>query len=945
MGESSHDPIPEAERRPGPADGKHQPEDRIAAIAAQRWTEHGAGALDRGDGSRAVAHGHLFDADSQYNPTRQAEQVRDEGDLSLLLHHKLGKDGDVRLAGRSPAAMVEYYGEDGDTRGGFASGERRDMPWEEDLKRQTKWRAGMRAEALPPSPARPGPGASPRGASHSRSFVSDSNGTMLLGEDAEALASRTGGWSTNTTPQRSPGSDSQSGDSARRAELMARRQLGGDAGGLSASARRTASASPRPSPSLRAVPRLAHTKPDADYSAAEEETAFLLGQAYKLGLGGMLDMKQLEDLQQVERLALAVDQPERPPRRTQLEEGGGMRRHQAPPAMYHVRQPQVREMDWMPTHTNKHQNDLVPRRHRSLAKPKHAGSLAAPSDLATQFMTEHYTMAVDGDITYHVDGSPTSGRRGRMRQAPGSPGSPNAKAEKKELETLKRKLQGLSYSHGGQDPEKLFRTFDRDNSGELDELEFKNAVRKGGKITSRMLDDAALSKLFSAVDVDGDGSVGIDELTGWVWGGDRVDTIHAEKQAQVDSRAMDFIRRGGVAPDTSPDNTVMVRRVSGARGSPHDQKTPQKSVSGLDPLDPSDEEEACRDDVYAPPPSEDGSWRPGLALVKRGSYRGGGGGESDDGNGMGLTPGSARERGRLTNERHRAELEARQSKKRAKLAQKQAKQAREHSSQLAHANALAMQDARGRLEQEATVAAEEEMRLYRARLAVTRWKQRLVRYWLLRWHENAKWLKSLIKAWSKLQAQITARHVRDGFHGWAVYIIMKKRHTTLLKHAVWRWRSDRLGEMFEMWVNDISYRRRVAQALDRTAFKRRLVAMRSFFFEWCEVGADERRSRWLESRVEKNTERRLLVLMIGQWRIESRALARTRGRKKELEEQADRAQQREADRVQVLTEMAEMLNRRRADPLLQSLPAGALEANMPDPGSPSEAMAQAVVAE
>jgi len=300
-----------------------------------------------------------------------------------------------------------------------------------------------------------------------------------------------------------------------------------------------------------------------------------------------------------------------------------------------------KQMDWMPTHTNKHQNDLVPRRHRPLPKPKHAGSLAAPSDLATQFMADNYTMAVAGDITHQPE-SPTSGRRGRMRRA-ASPSSPDA--ERKELETLKRKLQGLSYSHGGQDPSKLFRTFDRDNSGELDELEFKNAVRKGGKITSRMLDDAALSKLFRAVDTDGDGTVGIDELTGWVWGGDKVDAIAAEKQVVIDNRAMDFIRRGGGTADVrsfgyylvgfpcrwmrmryplrgliglfcaqaSPDNMVIVRSVSGARASP--SKTPQKSFSGLDPLDPSDEEEAYRDgDEYAPPPSEDGSWRPGPFL-------------------------------------------------------------------------------------------------------------------------------------------------------------------------------------------------------------------------------------------------------------------------------------------------------------------------------------------
>jgi len=58
----------------------------------------------------------------------------------------------------------------------------------------------------------------------------------------------------------------------------------------------------------------------------------------------LVEISELEDLQQAERLALVVDQPDRPPRRSQLEEGGGMRRHQAPPAMYHVRQPQVRDV-------------------------------------------------------------------------------------------------------------------------------------------------------------------------------------------------------------------------------------------------------------------------------------------------------------------------------------------------------------------------------------------------------------------------------------------------------------------------------------------------------------------------------------------------------------------------------------------------------------------------
>ena len=51
-----------------------------------------------------------------------------------------------------------------------------------------------------------------------------------------------------------------------------------------------------------------------------------------------------------------------------------------------------------------------------------------------------------------------------------------------ELEPLKKKLRALSYSGKGQDPRRLFSSFDRDNSGELDWTEFRSAVRKGGKI-------------------------------------------------------------------------------------------------------------------------------------------------------------------------------------------------------------------------------------------------------------------------------------------------------------------------------------------------------------------------------------------------------------------------------------------------------------------------------
>ena len=53
----------------------------------------------------------------------------------------------------------------------------------------------------------------------------------------------------------------------------------------------------------------------------------------------------------------------------------------------------------------------------------------------------------------------------------------------------------------------------------MDELEFKTAVRKAGQITATMMSDKAVLRLFNAVDTDGSGSVTIEELTTFLWGG------------------------------------------------------------------------------------------------------------------------------------------------------------------------------------------------------------------------------------------------------------------------------------------------------------------------------------------------------------------------------------------------------------------------------------------
>jgi hypothetical protein len=50
-------------------------------------------------------------------------------------------------------------------------------------------------------------------------------------------------------------------------------------------------------------------------------------------------------------------------------------------------------------------------------------------------------------------------------------------------------MKAHSYGQSGQDPRKLFKHFDRDNTGELDFDEFKAAVRKVGRMTAKQITD------------------------------------------------------------------------------------------------------------------------------------------------------------------------------------------------------------------------------------------------------------------------------------------------------------------------------------------------------------------------------------------------------------------------------------------------------------------------
>ena len=55
-----------------------------------------------------------------------------------------------------------------------------------------------------------------------------------------------------------------------------------------------------------------------------------------------------------------------------------------------------------------------------------------------------------------------------------------------------------------------------------------------------------------------------------------------------------------------------------------------------------------------------------------------------------------------------------------------------------------------------------------------------MRFYLLRWRDNAKFARKLKASWAKLESRITQRHVEDGFLGWARYTAERKRTLTLL---------------------------------------------------------------------------------------------------------------------------------------------------------------------
>ena len=117
---------------------------------------------------------------------------------------------------------------------------------------------------------------------------------------------------------------------------------------------------------------------------------------------------------------------------------------------------------------------------------------------------------------------------------------------------LKRCCRAAAYTAGGVDYRKLFKHYDRDNSGSLEWDEFRPALRRDARITKLVADDAALMAVFAALDVRKCNSVLIEDFEAWVESGDlmqstlvtrgdmdriRADAEEAEAEAEAVKKA------------------------------------------------------------------------------------------------------------------------------------------------------------------------------------------------------------------------------------------------------------------------------------------------------------------------------------------------------------------------------------------------------------------------
>ena len=157
------------------------------------------------------------------------------------------------------------------------------------------------------------------------------------------------------------------------------------------------------------------------------------------------------------------------------------------------------------------------------------------------------------------------------------------------LHRLRQKWRAAAYQNGRMDIRKLFRYYDRDNSGDIDFDEFRVAARKDAKLTKQELSDAGLRKLFDRVDTDEDGTIGIDEFR-QLLEGDELPHDEARSIAPKSALAQVPSSQHG-SGSSSGGNTVNKQRQSslGLRVLVRVQNFPtERALKGLQKFDPDD---------------------------------------------------------------------------------------------------------------------------------------------------------------------------------------------------------------------------------------------------------------------------------------------------------------------------------------------------------------------
>lgn len=81
------------------------------------------------------------------------------------------------------------------------------------------------------------------------------------------------------------------------------------------------------------------------------------------------------------------------------------------------------------------------------------------------------------------------------------------------LDFLREKVRAASYTgHAGCELDVLFRRFDKRGDGQLDEAEFRMALRRILRVPPSLISDAQISSVVAMLDKDGTGQVGVTEL-------------------------------------------------------------------------------------------------------------------------------------------------------------------------------------------------------------------------------------------------------------------------------------------------------------------------------------------------------------------------------------------------------------------------------------------------